>query len=79
MPFDGTMNHHPLYYRAADICGCRTTGRAGLLPISPSTFWRLVRAGKFPKPVKLGPNTTAWLADEVHAWAKACAASGAPQ
>lgn len=62
------MNQQPLYYRAADLCGSYTTGRAGLLPISPSTFWRLVRNGKFPQPVKLGPNTTAWRASDVMAW-----------
>ena len=31
-----------------------------LIPISPATIWRWVRAGRFPKPVKLGPGVTAW-------------------
>lgn len=31
-----------------------------LIPVSPATIWRWVRAGRFPKPVKLGPGVTAW-------------------
>jgi predicted DNA-binding transcriptional regulator AlpA len=29
-------------------------------PVSPATIWRWVSAGKFPKPIKLGPCVTAW-------------------
>lgn len=42
--------------------------RDGLLPMSPATVWRLVRAGKFPKPFKLGANTTVWAADSIDAY-----------
>lgn len=35
---------------------------------SPSTIARRVKAGDFPKPVKLGPQTLAWVAEEVEAW-----------
>ncbi len=38
------------------------------LPISKNTIWRLSKLGKFPKPVKLTENTTAWKCEEVHAW-----------
>lgn len=34
---------------------------------NPMTLDRDVKAGRFPKPVKLGPNRRAWLADEVDA------------
>lgn len=40
----------------------------GILPWNPSTLWRKVKAGEFPQPVKLGPNSTAWVLDEVEAW-----------
>lgn len=44
------------------------------VPVSPSTLWRWVREGKFPKPVKLGVMTSAWRASDVAAWiAKASA------
>jgi predicted DNA-binding transcriptional regulator AlpA len=41
-----------------------------MVPISDATLWRWVKAKKFPQPVKLGPGTTAWRADDVRAWAQ---------
>ncbi|WP_220635008.1 AlpA family phage regulatory protein [Georgfuchsia toluolica] len=38
-----------------------------LIPVSRSTWWAWVRSGKAPKPVKLGPRTTAWKAADIHA------------
>jgi len=38
------------------------------LPISPATFWRKVKEGSFPKPIKLGARITAWKVGEVRAW-----------
>ena len=49
-----------------------TTGdKVGPLPFSKSTLWRMVRNGKFPKPIKLGARVTAWRCEEVHEWIKA--------
>ncbi len=31
-----------------------------IIPVSKSTWWSGVKSGRFPKPVKLGPRTTAW-------------------
>lgn len=36
-------------------------------PISKSTWWEGCRTGRFPKPVKLGPRTTAWRAEDIAA------------
>ena len=36
-----------------------------LLPISASSWWAGVAEGRFPKPVKLGPNTTAWRWEDI--------------
>jgi predicted DNA-binding transcriptional regulator AlpA len=33
---------------------------AALRGISPATVWRYAKSGVLPKPVKLGPNITAW-------------------
>ncbi|MDE1989146.1 MAG: helix-turn-helix transcriptional regulator [Vulcanimicrobiaceae bacterium] len=33
---------------------------APLIPVSKSTWWSWIAAGKAPRPVKLGPHTTAW-------------------
>lgn len=36
-------------------------------PVSRSTWWAGVKSGKYPKPVKLGENTTAWRAEDIRA------------
>ena len=36
-----------------------------VIPVSKSTWWAGVKSGRFPKPVKLGENTTAWKAEEI--------------
>lgn len=36
-------------------------------PVSKSTWWRGVKDGKFPQPVRLTERTTAWRAAEIHA------------
>ncbi len=40
------------------------------LGISGSHIWGMVKAGKFPKPIKLSENVTAWNAADVEAWAQ---------
>jgi prophage regulatory protein len=47
-----------------------------LIPFSPATIWRKVKAGQFPKPRKLSANVTAWKAEEVRAWIDAQGAPG---
>lgn len=49
--------------RVAEIA--TTKSKPGLLPVSPTTVWRWVREGKFPKPFKLGECVTVWDAAEV--------------
>lgn len=38
------------------------------LPFSAPTLWRKVKAGTFPKPVKLSERITAWNVGAVRAW-----------
>ncbi len=38
------------------------------LPFSAPTLWRMVAAGKFPKPLKLSERITAWHVGSVRAW-----------
>jgi prophage regulatory protein len=40
------------------------------LPFSAPTLWRKVKAGSFPKPIKLGENITAWRVADIDAWLK---------
>ncbi len=40
------------------------------LGISGSHIWAMVKSGKFPKPIKLSENVTAWNSADVEAWAQ---------
>ncbi len=35
------------------------------IPVSKSTWWDGIKTGRFPKPIKLGPRTTAWRAEDI--------------
>jgi prophage regulatory protein len=45
------------------------------VPAHPTTLWRWEQEGRFPRRVKLGPNSVAWFEDEVDAWQAARAES----
>jgi prophage regulatory protein len=38
------------------------------IPVSKSTWWLGVKVGRFPKPVKLSPRTTAWREADIDAF-----------
>lgn len=40
------------------------------VPFSAATLWRLVNAGKFPRPIRLATQVIAWRVADVLAWAK---------
>lgn len=48
------------YVRLAQIIG---PGKP--LPISRSSWWRGVKDGVYPQPVRLGPNTTVWRVQDI--------------
>jgi predicted DNA-binding transcriptional regulator AlpA len=52
--------------RISEVATTKT--KRGLVPVSPATVWRWVAEGKFPKPFKLGPNTTVFDLDQVEAF-----------
>ena len=58
------QNKHSLpqtgFVRLASILGPR-----GPIPVGRSTWWEGVKTGRFPKPVKLGPRTTAWKVEDI--------------
>jgi len=39
----------------------------GIIPVSASTWWAGVKSGKFPAPVKLSANVTAWKISGIRA------------
>lgn len=36
--------------------------------ISHTTLWRIIKAGKFPRPIRLSPNRVGWIEDEIYQW-----------
>ena len=38
-----------------------------VMGIGKTTWWCGVREGRFPKPVKLGPRTSAWRVEDIRA------------
>lgn len=40
-------------------------GPRGPIPVSRSTWWAGVRAGRYPQPVKLGERITAWRVEDI--------------
>ena len=38
-----------------------------LIPVSRSAWWAGCKSGRYPKPVKRGPRTTAWRAADIAA------------
>ena len=38
-----------------------------LIPVSRSAWWAGCKSGRYPKPVKLRPRTTAWRAADIAA------------
>ncbi|PKN37674.1 MAG: transcriptional regulator [Deltaproteobacteria bacterium HGW-Deltaproteobacteria-2] len=36
-----------------------------IIPVSKSSWWDGVKTGKYPKSVKLGPNTTVWNVQDI--------------
>lgn len=49
----------------------------GRVPVSRSTWWRWVRTGYAPVPVRVGENTTAWLESDIDEFIAKLAAKGA--
>jgi predicted DNA-binding transcriptional regulator AlpA len=41
-----------------------------LIPISRSAWWQGCKSGKYPKPVKIGPRTSAWRYGDIAALLK---------
>jgi len=36
-----------------------------IIPVSKSTWWAGVKAGRYPQPVRLGERCTAWRAEDI--------------
>ncbi len=54
----------------------RVIGPRGPIPVSRSTWWAGVRSGRFPKPVKIGPRSSAWDVNGIRELVASIANSG---
>lgn len=36
--------------------------------VSAATLWRMCKVGMFPKPIKVGINSVAWIEQEIDDW-----------
>lgn len=59
------------FLRLPQIVGKPATKKApaipAVIPVCKSTWWAGVRTGRYPRPVKLGPRTTAWRVEDIRA------------
>lgn len=45
----------------------RLTQVLAVIPVSKSSWWAGCKSGRYPKPTKLGPRTTAWRVEDIRA------------
>lgn len=55
------------FVRLREILGDRRRGVPGMIPIGKSAWYSGVAQGRFPKPVRLGPRTSAWRVSDIRA------------
>jgi predicted DNA-binding transcriptional regulator AlpA len=56
--------HPDTMLRVADFCS--TSHTAGILPISPSAFYRRVDSGEYPRGIPIGTRVRVWPAREIY-------------
>lgn len=55
------------FLRLPQIIGDIKRGIPAVIPVSKSAWWEGCKTGRYPKPVKLGPRTTAWRVSDIRA------------
>lgn len=55
------------FLRVKQIVGDRssTPPVPGLIPVCEASWWRGVKTGRYPKPVKLSPRVTVWRVEDI--------------
>jgi predicted DNA-binding transcriptional regulator AlpA len=56
------------FLRCSQIIGDSRRGIPPLIRVSRSTLWNWVNQGRFPRPLRIGPNVSGWRASEVFEW-----------
>ena len=55
------------FLRLEQIIGCRKKSIPPIIPISKSSWWVGIQAGRYPEPVRLSANTVAWRVEDIRA------------
>ena len=55
------------FLRITQILGNPKNNTPPIIPVSKSTWWAGVAAGRFPQPLKLSPGVTVWRAEDIRA------------
>ena len=63
-----TPNPRPTLLRCRDV--------QRMLALSKSSIYAMIRDGKFPRPIRLGPRAVRWRADEIAEWTEGCERAG---
>ena len=50
-----------------------------LIPVGKSSWWRGVKEGRYPEPVKIAPRTSAWKVEDIAALVKCLGGTDEPQ
>lgn len=62
------------YLRLPQIIGDPRRGVPALIPVSRSTWWAGVKAGRYPQPTRaLGSRITAWAVEDIRSLIQAAA------
>ena len=61
------MSHHKTLPETGFVRLPAIIAPLGPIPVGKSTWWQGIKTGRFPKPVKLGPKTTAWRVEDIRA------------
>ncbi len=65
------------FVRLPQIIGDKKRGIPAVIPVSKTAWWDGVKNGRYPRPVKLGPRTTAWRVEDIRALISGKAGAGA--
>jgi prophage regulatory protein len=55
------------FLRLPQIVGDRKAGIPALIPVSRSTWWDGVKAGRYPASVRIGQRAVAWRVEDIRA------------
>lgn len=55
------------FVKMTTIIGDRKKGIVGVFPISRTAWLSGIKTGRYPAPVRLGPNSVAWRVEDIRA------------